>query len=294
MQKQTFYAPHPLLRNHIRYFWTFRYNRETEDEIPLRIMADRFPKLILQNKSCTGGIRESAKQMLPQSFILGIITRPRTYSICREYAHLGVSFYPDAPKRIFDIPCQELTDSYLDFSRLLPGREYESICGAGNIQETIARITRFFLARINSGSLVPDGKVIRNILKQTTGFRNASVRTMASDYGVSERSIERKFRDLVGVSPKKYLQILRFEHSYKRLTSQDFETFSQLGYEAGFSDQSHFIRSFKQFSGMLPTTYLEEMKREKEGAGVVIWNYTRNYTIPDRQEVRSETYSSFP
>lgn len=282
-----------MLQNFVRYFWTFSYRGVGNEQVPLRIMADRFPKLILQ-RSYAGGIRESPQQMLPQSFLLGIITRPKTYSIDREYAHLGVSLYPDAPARLFDIPCSDLTDRYQNLSRLLPEREYASILEADSIQESIARISRFFRKRIDSDPGVPDARVIRNILKKSTAYRNATVRTLASAHGVSERSMERKFRDLVGISPKKYLQILRFEHSYKRLTNRDFETFSQLGYEVGFSDQSHFIRSFKKYSGMLPTTYLEETKREKEGSGVVIWNFTQDATIPDRQQAWSESYSSFP
>ncbi len=275
MQQQCFYTPHPSLRNYIRYFWTFGQHVPTPNDIPLRIMADRFPKLILQNGMGESGIKKSNQEALPVSFVSGIITKPRTYRISKDYSHLGISFQPDALKHIFKVKSDELTDTFLDISSLIPQHFYSVLMEAETVQEKVTLLTRYFLERIAESTYNENHTVVKNVLSDTDRYQWLTVKAIAGEHGLSERSVERKFMDFVGISPKRYLQLYRFEHTYKSLSLNDFNSLAEIGYMNGYADQSHFIRNFKEYSGMLPTTYIDELKKEKDGQEVLIWNYTK-------------------
>ncbi|MNT33599.1 DNA-binding transcriptional activator FeaR [compost metagenome] len=81
------------------------------------------------------------------------------------------------------------------------------------------------------------------------------LKDLHDDLQLSERSFERKFKQSIGISPKLYARICRFKVSLNQLKNNDFQKLSDIAYENDYSDQSHFIRSFKEFAGFSPLQY---------------------------------------
>ncbi|MEX2564308.1 MAG: AraC family transcriptional regulator, partial [Cyclobacteriaceae bacterium] len=82
-----------------------------------------------------------------------------------------------------------------------------------------------------------------------------SVRNLSQDYCLSPRQFRRRFTERVGVSPKMYSRIKRFNYiSY--LTTNEFENWQDIVFKGGFYDQAHFIRDFCHFTGKKPTDYV--------------------------------------
>ena len=84
------------------------------------------------------------------------------------------------------------------------------------------------------------------------------------DLRVSERSLQRIFRKYVGVSPTQYRRICQFQGSFSQLRSGNFENLTDVAFDSGFADQSHFIRSFKEFAATTPDHYLKAGLEEKK------------------------------
>ena len=82
-----------------------------------------------------------------------------------------------------------------------------------------------------------------------------SLKKLTENLDLSERSLERKFKESVGISPKLFSRICRFQASLKQLKHNHYDKLSDIAFENDYSDQSHFIRSFKEFTGFSPNQY---------------------------------------
>ena len=75
--------------------------------------------------------------------------------------------------------------------------------------------------------------------------------------GYSERKLERLFNQAIGLSPVKYLQIVRLHYFLSLMRSGNkAESLTVAGLESGYYDQAHLIHNFKQVTGLTPTQYL--------------------------------------
>jgi len=83
-----------------------------------------------------------------------------------------------------------------------------------------------------------------------------SVSTLAERACLSKRQYERVFRDTVGMNPKEYASIVRFQKALW-LMQQGERNYAGIAAECCYSDQSHFIRNFKELSGYTPETLIK-------------------------------------
>lgn len=74
--------------------------------------------------------------------------------------------------------------------------------------------------------------------------------------GTTPRTVARLFRRYVGVGPKTFSRVTRFQRGLNRLKSDPGVTLGELASECGYSDQSHFVREFRRFAGVTPSQQL--------------------------------------
>ncbi len=94
-----------------------------------------------------------------------------------------------------------------------------------------------------------------------SGLRRHGVRETAQDLGVSERRLHQVFQEDVGLSPKLWSRIRRFQMAVSALHSGGAVRWEQLALACGYYDQPHFSNDFRDFSGIDPTTYSERRGR---------------------------------
>jgi len=83
-----------------------------------------------------------------------------------------------------------------------------------------------------------------------------NLRLVASKHNVTPRYLHKLINQHTGLSPKSYNKISRFQLSLKLLSRND-QALTAIAYHCGYFDQSHFIRDFKSFTGVIPSSYLD-------------------------------------
>ena len=94
---------------------------------------------------------------------------------------------------------------------------------------------------------------IKDAVKLLMVSPSARVNTLADRVCLGKKQFERVFREQVGMNPKEYARVVRFQKSLW-LLQRGYEDYVGIAYEAGYSDQSHFIREFKAMGGHTPAS----------------------------------------
>ncbi|WP_062355193.1 AraC family transcriptional regulator [Pseudoxanthomonas mexicana] len=92
----------------------------------------------------------------------------------------------------------------------------------------------------------------------------ASLGHVVRDLGISERHLRRVLHDTLGLSPKTYARLKRFEHAVRAAQAAGTVNWSAIAADTGYYDQAHLIADFHAIAGSTPTTLMAELR---EGAG---------------------------
>lgn len=105
-----------------------------------------------------------------------------------------------------------------------------------------------------------DKKTIDNIVKSTVDtIFNAngkfSVNEFSERNNINRRQLARKFSSAIGLSPKQLAKTIRIQTILKVLLNEKIKSFTDLAYESEYFDQAHFIKDFKEFTGLTPKEF---------------------------------------
>lgn len=102
--------------------------------------------------------------------------------------------------------------------------------------------------------------VVDEILK-TKG--SITEKELSIETGYSERYLNRLFHEKIGVNPKLYSKMIRFQSALTNINQNYSLTLTEQALRLGYYDQAHFIRDFKSFSGMTPKKYSKMIRSEE-------------------------------
>ncbi|RBL90241.1 AraC family transcriptional regulator [Chitinophaga flava] len=241
--------PISSLRKYIRFFWVLE-NDSTDLIEKFKIIPEGVPGFVFQENPTA--IYNKDNQVLPQSFLFGQATQYAELSARGCFRNIGVSFQPTALKSVFGIEAIELTQQHIDINDLVKTTINNQLLNSSSLAQQIAALEQFFLQQ-TAGCKEEGDKITVAILQIQKG---RELKQVQADLKISERSLERLFKKYVGISPKLYSRICRFQASLKMLRKASVASLTEIAYRENYFDQSHFIREFKFFAGTTPTSFL--------------------------------------
>jgi AraC-like DNA-binding protein len=186
---------------------------------------------------------------------IGPYTKDTYVPLSNEHEYFSVRFRPGLRPRIADLKPAELVDNMVELPGLL-GLEADLLgerLGASQSLAAKQLVMEEVFRKAGPEALVrPDLASRGAALAESCGGR-LQVHELAGLLGTSIRTLERAFRAEVGISPKKFLRLVRFQNTLGRVRNRTRGSLTELAYDCGYADQSHFIKEFKHFIGRLPS-----------------------------------------
>ncbi len=254
----TYYTlqPSQKLSPFVKCFWVLEDNRANENPYIHRTLANGFPELIFHYRGIFDEIFPGGIERSFTSGIHGQTQKFRRFIIKENFGIFGVYLYPSAIPQFFSSPATELTDEMPDLEALL-GQEgkflEEKMMTARDNVQRVKIISAFLGEKISENYLYqPDVFSCINHIIQSKGVAN--IKTLAGKHFLSVRQFERKFKQFSGFPPKLFSRIIRFQAAIKKYDNKKLPL-TEIAYECGYYDQSHFIHDFKEFSGYHPMKY---------------------------------------
>lgn len=207
-------------------------------------------------------------QWLPFSFVAGQFTKNYSLRISGKLGMIGIAFWPAGLSNLLGLPTTALKDLRIDLNLVL-GQEAtrleQQILESKTNNLRIAVLETFLLNKLYNISHKVD--VIDKALTAIIQHKGIlSINQLSADYCLSSRQFRRRFIEKVGISPKLFSRIKRFNY-ISNLSSSSYASWMDMVQEGGYYDQAHFIRDFCDFSGKNPTEYINYSRTLSEQIG---------------------------
>lgn len=253
--------PPEILKTYIRYFFILETDDIKDQIYTFRTVADGGPGLLFQPED-RGSYYQNYKQ-LPGLFLYGQVTTNVETSLKGKFSTVGIVFYPHVLKTVFGIDAGELTDTCMDVDQMARKQGYHlnemlGECRSNTEKIEILSSYLLFLAKMNSTLADTKMEYALSCILQSKG--NISLKELNDQLSLSERSVERRFKQYVGLSPKMFARICRFQASLDQIRNNQYSKLSDIAYENEYADQSHLIRAFKEFAGVSPKQAMSIME----------------------------------
>jgi AraC-like DNA-binding protein len=238
--------PTPLLSGIVRHFLVI----ESDTQSAMRIFSDGNTGVVFnyggplfyQNET------HACPISLPASFLYGQLDTYRNVWAQGSIRLLIAVLHPFGAAALLKIPAAELRNQIVgceDCFRINPA-----------IYDKIRAAEHFLLSQLrapgNSNNLVTNAI---SIIHTQNGL--VPVAQLAALTGTTERQLQRKFEEQIGISPKRYAGITRMQHALRMLRKKSGDlSLAGVACESGYFDQAHLIREMKNLSGLTPGQYL--------------------------------------
>lgn len=198
----------------------------------------------------------------PSAKVYGSLLQIEAVNLIKNEHYIGVRFANGIVPNFLDVSAKELINNHYNLLDVAPNAEklLEQIACRNRVIQKVDSIQQYLhnktLPRTSSQLTIP---IIRKICQQKGNVRVKDLELLT---GYTTRTLQRAFMDDVGMSPKLFSRIIRCQSAAYSL-KHDHISFCDLASELGFSDQSHFLREFKQLISSTPLEYINYVKQEE-------------------------------
>lgn len=177
-----------------------------------------------------------------------------------EFLMFRVHFQPGALFRLLGVPLYEFGDDYCDAEPILRGDGLdvsEQLAAAHSYAEMVTRVESYLMRA--AGRAPREVHPVDRIASYVTAHPlRHSLSGLVRMAGLSRRHFNRKFSERMGLAPKLYSRLVRFDHARRFKSAHPASAWPIVAIESGYSDYQHMVRDFREFTNTTPTAWLRE------------------------------------
>jgi AraC-like DNA-binding protein len=246
--------PNPPLRLWVRSLWycrapQFSHGRE-------RVLPNGCMQIILnlsRNYLTDCGEDGKANRRLPRAIVVGTRARYEVLDTANMEELVGILIEPGGFAGLFRERADLFFERSIGLDEVWAGTSLiDRLCEIPTPFEKLRTLEGLLSGRLHSRTRRSEMVDQAMHLFREKGF---CVAECARSIGVSERRLSQVFRERVGLSPKTWCRIHRFQTAVRTLHNGVDVPWTELALRCGYYDQSHFANDFRAFSGINPTTY---------------------------------------
>ena len=263
--------PAPLrLERDVECFRLFEY--DGQESLSIKVAPIAAPGIVFQQKDGGPALNISISDQRtvipkPISFIYGPRTQLGTMHFQQgPWNTIQVILRPHALKSLLGINAPTLTDGMMELNKFAGKDMDDQLIKAESVQQRVEILTNFLLAQYNLGRerdvLIED---ILPLIHKEVG--TITKKSLLERFRISERQLDRRFTQTVGISIQTYIRIRRFNEAIRLMKTGRYKRLIDIAYALNFYDQSHFIHELKEFTGIKPKSIYQDVANFHEQGG---------------------------
>jgi AraC-like DNA-binding protein len=235
--------------------WLFDDREESPRGERERVLPTGATHVVLRLDGPPLGIFDSVDSLRPREVAGAVVGGPRSTFYVRDVSRpslsVGALLRPAAALAVIGAPAGALAGAHTPLADLWAGgvdRLRESLLECRTPAARLARFESFLASRLRPAG-GPHPAVAHALRRFADGIRVGEV---VEEVGLSHRRFLTLFQEAVGLTPKRFARLRRFQGALDRLAWSD-QPLAELALDAGFSDQAHFAREFREIAGVTPS-----------------------------------------
>ena len=237
------FLPHALLQPYLYCYWQLKTKQTLTAPFYYRVVADGCIDIFF------------SLERPDESFVMGFSRRYVEFLLENRFNYVGVRFLPTMFPQFFGIDASYLSNRYERLQAIIPEtggfitQRFNTECSVKQIKTLF---DSYFLKLLESISLDFDPRLYNamEIILNRLGMVNVE---SDLDTGISSRQLRRLFQFYIGDTAKTFSKVVRFQNILRAKPSSQSLRENKLFFDAGYYDQSHFIKEFKNFYGVTPS-----------------------------------------
>ena len=222
----TEYLPHPALQSYIDAYWTVRISGEAKPW-EHRVLPDCCTDIIFQQS---------------ESVLVGTMTTFKDTIQLPGSLSIGIRFKPGAISAFYTLNLNEVTNLAVPYQ----DKQLAEIIKRG--KDLPRQLDYYFLDKLNI-----QHPPIASVMQDIYAYKGQlSVADLISKHAMSERKLERLFKQHAGVSVKGMIKLVRFTNVLSAIQNKSTANLTHIAYDAGYYDQAHLCNEIKSYTGLTP------------------------------------------
>lgn len=256
-----FAQPSKKLKPYIKQYWALDHILANREKYTQRIIPSGLTELILYLGHKPEAHTEN--RSLEDHFLLnGQQNDYYDILISESLSIFSILFTPHGISQFFSLPINELQNNSVPLkyvNKKLYGELESKLSKEISFLEKVSIVESCLIKLLKNNSKEYEFKRITSTIQDIQLAKgNIDIGTLASNACLSRKQFERIFTEYIGISPKQYLKIIRLQATIYFKSKNEKSTLTELAYENGYYDQSHFINDFKILTGLTPKQFFND------------------------------------